>query len=654
MANSSQYTHVSVQTLPIEDIGILLKFKHGFADLDAVGVASFEELAVKATGMDRGTVEKALNLYNKDTKKVINANEVMLKSDGLEITTQGKEILDLRDELYQLKAEMARKGYTTNYDDYAGFHESFSNTDIIYEDTIIGAIAEPSNSLYRIIMNDEGFRQLRVRDLIVVEYTSSSTKPVVREISSLLDGNIVVLKESLPESALPGSAVVRKSLGRYMRGSFAFAEKPGEIYGPAVTSGIDDDTATPTVRLINNNLFGLGYSFKINNRNFGTDNPDKGYLHAFSIIAEKIGNPGPLKAYVIREAERSQFVGINESNFKDLVVAVSRDATIPHSAVPGTREKMTFDFRDNLGMLPLIKNERLLIVIVASGDVSEDNYYTVEFLKGTGSGDLQTQNKVYEYRERWAGTSDVLDDTSTGLNLSDLHYEVSIRPIQKEVVRPYSTGLYTKKFKIRNDSSADKARLTLRINREGMFATAEGGSLGSSIRFVTDNSDNASRYYDITQLNGIGARTNDFVIVGQNASKYVTQSPTSVDITQKIFADKGDPVYRMGYKVFLRPIEVKYGTNVTGEPTRTVIPGEPVEMPLLRVIEDRAHRKSTVSDRLVFECQLPGTPTKKYTEFELQIKWDTAFTDKEFYIDEVYSEELHGAIQDLALSLERQ
>ncbi len=129
----------------------------------------------------------------------------------------------------------------------------------------------------------------------------------------------------------------------------------------------------------------------------------------------------------------------------------------------------------------------------------------------------------------------------------------------------------------------------------------------------------------------------------------MTQSRDDVQVTGGMFLKGGEPIYRMGYKVYLR------SRKITKAPLtfEDVIEAESYhELELTAVMTDRKKRNRNISDRLVFEADLNGTELEEYNDFELQIVWDTGHTV--LSANDIYAEELHGAIQDLTFTLEKE
>lgn len=641
MGEKGKFTHISTTLLPIEDIGALLKYKHGFTDIKSLGVESYEQLALAAPGTNRHTVENALNLGG------IPSSQYMTLKDGEVMRTVSLEVADLRDEVYQLKAELGRKGLVTNYDNYAGFHETFQDNDRIYVDGKVGNIVDVAPDYASVIVDEEAYNNFAINDWMIVEFNELEQTPVLVRVTNKTDGSMLHIRPNLPMRVAPETAILRKSLGRYYKGSYAFIKNAKTIMGDAKYSTLDDDTYT-TNRLFNDTTKGIGYTFKIND--FMLEGKTEGFFCEMNIRAARKGNPDGLVAYLMYEKDIEMFRGIDDALFLDsLCIGKSRPASLI-DAPEGKKEIMRFDFIRDDGTYPTVQNMRMCVILVAVDDalVNANNYYQITFISSGAGTDLQANNQVYVY-DLFRNGQPGLIYTDETMNDADLQYNYMIRPILDEYVQPHTVGLYSKQFKTNAPVLAERARVTMRINREGLFKASESGTV-DWIRLAEDR-DGQPLQYNMTLLDGIGARAGDEVIVGRQFAKYDSQMPGAVLVNQPLLVSEGDHVYRMGYQFFLRAKQVDRIRTQTGEIKEQVTKETQKELTLVSVIPDRIHRKEQVSDRLVFECDLLEEDDASYNEFEIQICWKTAYVFS--YSKEVYPLELHGAIQDLALSLER-
>ena len=121
----SSTNYISPAMLPLESIAEYMDKVEGFSkkkdaaeDTKAVGKISSEFIAVAATNKegelvkDRETVQNALQLGGIDAQDYVTTEGAnALLSDTYQVSVNsGNETKSLRDELYQLKAELAKAG----------------------------------------------------------------------------------------------------------------------------------------------------------------------------------------------------------------------------------------------------------------------------------------------------------------------------------------------------------------------------------------------------------------------------------------------------------------------------------------------------------------------------------------------------------------
>lgn len=671
MSEKGRFTNIPLSMLPMDDISKLLDMKYEFANKDGLGVESFDQLAI-ATEKDRYTVQNAMALGG------IGHEMYMTKKDGEVMKAFASEVSDIRDELYQVKAELGRKGLITNYDNYAGFHETFRSDDSIYVKESVGKVVDVSPDYSRIIVDELAYNSFAVNDWIAVSYDIEDQEPAVVRVIHKQDNNILRVQPGLPVKATPEKTSISKSLGQYYKGSFAFIEDAGVQAGEVRRSSLDDDTYTDQY-LFNDASKGLFYTFKIND--FFFDGKSEGFFCEMRLRASRKGNPGALVAYLMYEDYMDQFDGTQSEVFlNSLCIAKSRPASLDNLG-DGQVGTLRFDFlSEENGAYPRVSNSRLCLVITAldneieKGFINANNAYSITFVNGASGSDLQTNNKLYVY-DRTKDGEVSYDKEKDGLagqilyyggktRTSDLHYEYHVRPELDESLHAHKSGLYTKKFKSHASTAAQRARVTMRINREGLFKITETKTTNGWVSFEEDRKKvilengkpvevEAPGLYNMSELGGLGAMLNDQIIIGSQFGKYNEQQMAkSVLIDKNLLVEKDSPIYRMGYHLFLRAKQIDVIENELGEMRTQVTKEIQRELDLMTVIPDRNRRNEHVSDRLVFECDLlDEEDDAQYNHFELQIAWATSYANMS--AREIYPIELHGAIKDLVLSLER-
>lgn len=666
-----QFTEVSTKLLPMKDIAQLLKYKFGFADMASLGVDSPEELALAHEG-ERDTVAKAVGLL-KTNGQTVSADDLMTAADRELIRNYSMEIRDLRDELYQLKADLGRKGLTTNYDSYAGFHETFDQGDILYDATPIGRIVggnEDTNKLtFR--MDDVGFEELNVGDWIIIKFRDAGLDPALVRVKLKSTENTVHVETSTNSAIISkikeGDAEIFRSLGQYANGSFAFIRDMRDELGEARYSSFDDGSSRTTKHEIDNPNQGLMTTFYVNSRLFG--GKPTGFLTELSVYAKKIGNPGALRAYVFKEEYLNDenpvtFQGVKHQSFvsNDVEHFESRVAVShPLDRTDDGYERLSFRFQREDGRYNEIEKGRYVFMIVPTDSVSNENKYEIECLEGQpinndpeNRTDLQTNNRTFVYYEP-ESEQNVGKEIKEEIPSIELHYELKVNEVLDESISPYRAGLYTKRILASRDMESRSARLVMRINREGMFSVDtedESATFNNALPFTADKRDLIWREYNHQTLKGLGAIYGDKVIIGENYVESRSSMNRVITFDGSILAKKEDAVYRMGYDIQLRPVKVEIvGDEVKTE--RVIARGEPVKMNLTAVLRDRIKRSPKISDRLLFECEIPEDDGTKYNCFDIQIKWESGYPNGVMESGGLYNTELFGAIQDLSFSLER-
>ena len=679
MADSS-LTKLSISLLPIEDIQELLRYQYDFitkednaTDTNNVAGVPAERIAVAVSANDRTTVLNAQRLGGKP------ADQYLTEEDGGHITRNynkirevySDEIRDLRDELYQLKGELVKRGIVTNYNPYSGFQDAFHNSDPVYlKDPLVEGLLEDSMTQDEIRIPEYAFNDLDLNDYIVLHQKDIDRFHVARVTAKMEDGETV---KFAPASAFPIKGEMTdlyKSLGMYDNGSFAFMRPAEKI--PTTQefhSTLNDDT-TRTRRNITNPNTGFATTFRVPNSAFSVDGEPKteGYLVRAEAKITRFGTPGSLVAYVINEEDIANFKNPQQAEEDGILIAKSQPVLPPAEQM---ERLIDFDFYDGVSY-PIIKNDetvdkktRFCLILEATGTVDNMNYYRVQFLQHkdetTGElGDLQLNNITYEYTQRENNSDEPALTTNQVVNSADLYYGIVTRGIVTNGIIPYREGVYTAKVNLQEPIEISRARLMLRINREGYYMTGRPGNPiegsiqdGNNLLFQKDPSLGA--IYDMQEIAGIGAKNHDdWVVVGKQLRKLVSQNQDSIQLEKGVFLeDENMPIYRVGYKVYLKAIRKEYVPewNTWEERERVKI-----ELPLSAVMPDRIKRSETISDRLLFQNEFidetdPDLAAKYFNEFELQVYWRTEYSGP--FDNDRYKEHFLGRIHDLSLSFDK-
>ena len=145
---SGDFTKVGASMLNMDDIAMYLNKAKGFvvygdkaSDTTKVGGVSSDAIAIADTSkhdanpaipIDRTTVRNSTHLDGHpftDFFTSKNGGALVSRQDRLEHNNE-REFVELRDELYQLRAELARKGIIEHYTPYSGFYDVFRKGDL--------------------------------------------------------------------------------------------------------------------------------------------------------------------------------------------------------------------------------------------------------------------------------------------------------------------------------------------------------------------------------------------------------------------------------------------------------------------------------------------------------------------------------------------
>lgn len=483
-------------------------------DVDLVDGVKASNIAVAIDSEHRTTVDNAVHLNGHSSDDFMSTEDGsgVIDKVGKTVERYGKEISDLKNELYEVKHALEKQGLITNTYQRMGYNDVFRNGYKPYEYEAIGEVVTDCPDYSTLILSaDVVAAELDVNDFIAVYYKNSKSVDIrqIKEISA--DGETIILDESMDTSQdiSVGNVVVYKSMGVSKDGNFYFAQEAETVPSDTVMyTGFDDDTRADSLLLIQRD--GLGYA-----NTFRIPESKMGFLHDFSVMAEVKGTP-TLVCVVIDAADVKYFK--NPSQAKALYESGEIDSegeakmhffakSNPISLTTAAQRKVTFDFYDSeKDSYPLITRKdnpadntvvRYCAMIFAQ-DADEDNAVKLYAVynrneDNTDNIDIQTRNILYKYYEQTdsATHSSVYTQTEiNGFSVStsagaknrenldvqayddvldkyDLYYEVSLRePIENQMI-PYKRGLYSAKINCSYPEGVSRARLMMRFNREG-------------------------------------------------------------------------------------------------------------------------------------------------------------------------------------------
>jgi len=197
-------------------------------DVDKVGGITANRIAVSIDG-DRETINNALKLGGKP------ASSYMTVDTGNSLTTRtknikkkfGDDILALRDELYQLRGQLAKNGYVKNIGFYDGYYDCFHNFNQVHLNKELANtknVVQDDRKTLAFPANTD-MDQFSQYDFIAI-VNSGTGLQCVRQVASVDKANFkLVLDRNIANSVITQNAEhyqVFKSYGAVFNGDFLF------------------------------------------------------------------------------------------------------------------------------------------------------------------------------------------------------------------------------------------------------------------------------------------------------------------------------------------------------------------------------------------------------------------------------------------------
>ena len=658
-------------------------------DTDLVAGVHAKKIAVAASEGDRETVKNALQLggHPADYYLSVDSGSTMRDKTTEMAKFYGDGIASLRDEIYQLKHELEKKGIIRQTQHQFGYSDIFSASDKPYEHEMLGRPTSNCPDKVTIPLDEATVKELSVGDFIAINYKKEQ-RTEVRQIAEIgKDGESIKVDEDLTGVDLtPESIELYKSCGVSQDGCFYFAQ-PVEYKMDAkpMWTGLDDDTAPMLYRPISEETGSYAYSFRIPENKMG-------YLTEFQISAKAKGTP-TLTCYIIDEQDIGNFRnpeqakrmyengdanadGEPKMHFFAKSKPVQLDPTLGESIV-------SFDFwNEERGSYPVIDRKdtetyRVRYIAVICGTYVDDtNYASVRFIRDAYTKkDLEYNNTLYKYTRQDDSSLRSALTSSAELNDKDLYYSVILHGIVENKMKALNRGLYTAKLERPEGQNVSRARLMLRFKREGGLWNAvidntdvyAAGKTNANAFDVEVYTNDPNRKGSIRSAECLGLsetihkpielrdpiRASDtkqrpLTVIGNNIV-YADANGTKVAPHEAAYVHPDDMVYRLGYIVRV------HGRNVVIDPTtstRVVKDEQTVYLKPVAVIRD-GHKtpKDVYSDRVIFEGDFIDKETGKpkfFNELELQVFWEKPT----FSEDQSIADEQMGVMRDLVFSVD--
>lgn len=652
-------------------------------DVDKVSGINSSLIAVAIDKDHRTTVDNALNLGGRPY------SDYMTLTTGMSIATNqvkmkksyGSDIQNLQDEFYQLRNELIKGGMIENLGQYNGYIDTFKNKHYInIQDKLGTADSLNTSGNNQIHISDISFfNSLEVADFICIE--NDSTKYFdIKEIASKDELLKTITLDSDLTSLTRGTDYnIYKSKGIIHNGLYKFASEPNtQLSEEEYHTGLSDDTYN-LIKRINESNKGFGYSFRV-------PEAKQGYVTSFEICAKAVGTPGALMCYLIDSRDLDRFVNPTQAEADYLEAKENEDIdgfkffakSQPYllSSSLGKRY-IKFDFLQADGTYPLMTRDvdnddepvrYIAIIELLQGD--SNNYVDMVFLQHKNAAgertDLELNNITYYYDKKNDTSTTSALSTDDELNKSDMYYHIVTRGVVENEPEAQKQGLYSAHYSFMNnksDTAGDKARLMLRIKREGKYKvkidSTEPTVFNNQVfNIINEDTDNDIKTTDDMRLKTetykrIAERESDadiseqtIVVVGNNIGKIQGINEDYVSTQSPVLLKDNDKIYRCNYLVNLKARRVNF---VDG--TYSATDYDNFILPLVDVYKDFEPSSRDWSDRLIFEASLAAEDltVKNYNDFELQIFWENR--ELSSYTDIKRAQ--MGAIKDLVLTFSK-
>lgn len=633
--------YISPSLLPMQAIGEYMDRVEGFSkkkeaaeDTKQVGGVTAEHIAVAATNengkltKDRETVQNALNLGGIPAESYVTTEgATALLADTYEVSVNGgNETKNLRDELYQLKAELAKAGLIKNTPCYNGYIDAFKEGQESYiKETITVTSTDMSQvNLGYIVVED-------VTDFTAGEYIAIETEePQIVKIQDISGSDRINLVNNI-KGPIPVGTRITKSYGAYNEGGFVFGKRKDIAVAPQEKYIILNDDAQP-MTLTKKYTPNSGYAAQIN-----IPSTARGAVRRVGVQAKVNGFPGGLRCYVIDNKSNNEdiFTMITIDDMKQQGKIIAESNLIYASQATQSYNELYFEFPS---VVALEKKSYIFLFVQTDADVN--NYWELKGLRGEQSIDLQTNSKLYSFTE---GNPLIAED-------GDLYLVVVTSDIVRNQIKYAKQGLYSNKVQLTDLTPATRVRVELKVNREGRFKVVDNPNTllpGVDSNLNTYNEENkayATSIFNVGQRIAIGTQIAE---VGNSRT-----DNTSFNLSETTYAPAGAPVYRIGYSVLAKACV----TSLDKSNDKNPIKKEEVtlvELPLVAIIPGKeAGKESISSDRLIFEAELrvneeTGYTLDKFNEIETQVYWENKGAT---VVDLNNSPELAGKILDITVS----
>ena len=616
---------VSLAMLPVEDIATYLDVVEGFSrkaekatDTDKVAGISAELIAKAATNADgtlvkdRETVQNALQLGGISASDYLTTegSESLLNDTYKVSTTLSDELKEVRDELYQLKAELAKQGYIKQNHVYDGFYDAFRNGEIRYLDDEFAKVNGEHSA------NNNMVSITNANDIAKGEYVAFTDATGSMHAYKVIDkiGTQLTLDRRLGVT-IPGDSGVYKYAGSYYNGEFIFGKDSGNYTSTEVMKAIVKDGKTRVIiKTLGDDSKGFATKLSYYASTY------ESFIREIEMSLAYSGNPGSIRASIWEVTDDS-------NNEKPTCELLGESNNIYTSSCSNSLTEVKFTFESPIEILA---GHTYLIALYAGGTDASNTW--------------KIGGYVDDY-DMALGTQWFTDDTYNFNGeifkiipgASDAYLALGISKQVKANVIFNNSGLYSCQEDI--NGGFTRARVELKVNREGIFNVASGAALsttkGSSLKLAG------------------GEKVNPFfkedkVVVGNMFS--TLDGDCSSDIIQMqddMYTPIEANVYRVGYDVVavckkkVSDIPLSYGEPVI------------VKLPLVAIMTGKeSGKEDTSTDRLIFESEIKQETDQVldiFDSIEIQVFWKSGLQADNLNSNAQFA----GKILDISVSTDK-
>ena len=612
---------ISLANIPVEDIYTYLTVVKGIqpkdanaVDTDKVAGIDADTIAIAIGPEDRETVKNALMLGDIPAEEYLTmkGSDALLQDTYAVSTTLSNELKEMRDELYQLKAELAKQGYIKQNHVYDGFYDAFRKDDIRYISEEIGTVSNAENAVSDRISLVENV------DIQPGEFVAIKTADGRMHAYRVEDKTNNRLNLDRPLGFdLPIGAGVYKYAGVYYNGEFVFGKDSGSYTSPEIVKAIVKDGKNRTVvKTIGEGA--KGYATKLSNyySTYGS------YVRYVEFSLAYSGNPGSIKASIWK-------VVSEDSKDRPVCERIAESNSVYTSSCTNSLSDVRFSFEQPVK----IEAGCVYILGLYCGGASETNTWKVggyvdEYEVSSGSQWFtdDTYNFNGEVFDMIPGSSDAY----MALGMS--------KQVEAEVI--YSNcGLYSCQEEIKGGFT--RARVELRVNREGHFTVSSQSS-------EVTKANNTIYLAGGESVGPFYSKNGDIAVVGSMFSKVSGDcTATVLQVEDDLYTPIDADVYRVGYTVV-----AKCKKKVSDVPLAYAEPVL-VELPLVAVMKGKEPGKeATSSDRLIFEAEIKQgekVALEMFDHIEIQVFWKSGLQSESITSNPQFA----GKILDISVATDK-